>query len=642
MKPIRKGLAFIASQQQADGSFLSQSSPLPEAWQPDTKYHTTFTPALILACLSAVPDASIITKPLAKFVLAQKSPHGSFNYWAKKSPARKSLPYPDDLDDTFCSLIGLYLHGQTLVNEKLLAQMVKLLLATEVKPGGPYRTWLVAASADKAWQDVDLAVNANIAYFVSLVSNRLPKLDGLIKKAVATKKLNSPYYPSALPVLYYLARACPDDTKAKLAALTEQTWRATSQPTPLEAALTLLSLCRLKPQSRLIPSIRQFILNSQTSNGSWAASAFCLDPAKNGQQYFSGCEALTTAFCVEALAAHDNLPTSQLPTARARTDKRAGRLQAKVVAQATARFKLLAPDLRKQAQQIFQKTVAGDDKHEITLLPYLFNQSLVQPSKINDATLVKLGLANLYGWIAYTIYDDFLDDEGQPALLSVANVSLRASLLSFLEALPSNQQFHQRITQTFDIIDGANAWEIAHCRFKVDAAGVILDKLPHYGRRAKLAERSLGHGLTPLAVLLTSGKTLADPKVQAIDQAFRQYLIARQINDDCHDWKDDLKRGHVTYVVSHILQNLPDGTPQSFSKLLPAMDTVFWHHSLTNICNTMQSHLKLGRRQLTKQALLVPDNLVSRLLDGVEVSVQETIAGQAQAIKFLRSYRNKS
>ncbi len=643
------GLKYIRAQQQANGGFISQSSPRQTPWQPAYHYRTVFVPALMLASLAGQTSRAAleIRQKLAGFLLTQKGPHWSFNYWAKRTPERRTMPYPDDLDDTFCALIGLHLHDPSLVGESALAQVVKLLVATETAVGGPYRTWLVAPKADPkdVWQDIDLAVNANIAYFIASVGSRLPQLDALFQTAIRQQQYRSPYYPSAYPIWYYLARASSVQMRPALRQTIKQAWRQNKQPTPLETALVLTSLCRLGAPAGQPQRLAKQLLAAQLPDGSWPAAAFCIDPARQQRHHYHGSSALTTAFALEALERYrqSNQAEATAPARKpaAKADPRAGRLQQRILTQASRQADQLQPDLRRQLNTFLQRVVKGDTKHEITLLPYLFTRSLARPAKLPDSLFINFGLANLYGWVAYTIYDDFLDDEGDPRLLSAANVALRNSVLSFQRALPGKTAFQKLVEQTFNTIDNANTWEVTHCRFAVDGQSIKIGALPRYGGRQKLAERSLGHGLTPLGILVARGASLNSPGVQAIEQAFRHYLIARQLNDDAHDWKEDVQKGHITYVVVCILQEMGLSGQQSFADLLPTMERQFWHHTLPRVCRDIQRHIARARRLLAKNSYLYPVNALTVLLDGIEASTQEAIDSQRQTVQFLQSYRGQ-
>jgi hypothetical protein len=200
---MRRGMAFISSAQLSTGAFESWSSPTQLAFKPDATYQTTFVPSLILGAISRLNDPLIlpIRDKLATWLQTQKSTHWSFNYWATSAPQRDTMPYPDDLDDTFCALLALYQHDSSIINEACLANVVKILIATENKVGGPYKTWLTSDPA-ATWQDIDLAVNANIAAFLRLVAEPLPNITKLLNEAITKQMFTSPYYPSPYPIIY--------------------------------------------------------------------------------------------------------------------------------------------------------------------------------------------------------------------------------------------------------------------------------------------------------------------------------------------------------------------------------------------------------------------------------------------------------
>lgn len=641
---LAKGLRYVKSQQKARGGFTSQSSPTQQPWRSQQEYRTTFVPALMLASLSYLtqPEARAVRDKLAAFLLRQKSKTWSFNYWERGTADHTALPYPDDLDDTFCALAALYLHDPKTISEAALANMVKLLITTEQHVGGPYRTWLIATDAPHIWQDVDLAVNANIAYFVSLVSEPLPNLEHYLEQHITRGNFDSPYYPVPYAVWYYLARAYKGSKRATLALIIERHWQTFPRThSALNTALALTSLLQLKPQSPLIPQLVKRLLSSQQADGSWKAATFYLDIPQGGQNFYHGSPALSTTFALEALQRHSN--STQTDVSTAPKTSHTAPIHSQVMRAAHRQIRNFGPDVSKPFRSMLATITKADPQHEITLLPYLFAQSLSNAQHLYkpEQLCAALGVANLYGWIAYTIYDDFLDDEGQPKLLPAANVALRSSLLQFHDALPDMPQFQARIAHTFTTMDNANTWEVTHCRFAVTHRSLTIGALPRFAQRQKLAERSLGHGLGPLALLVASGASLHDPHVTAIDKAFRHYLIARQLNDDAHDWKEDVQRGHSTYVVATILRQLGVSGTQSFDTLLPAMERQFWNHTLIDVCHTMQQHIARGRALLADNPYLVSDNLLIQLFNNTEKSVQETLKTQKQALLFLENYRGE-
>jgi hypothetical protein len=636
---MRKGLGFLARTQRDDGGFISYSSASMRPFRRIGSWQTVFVPALMLACLAGLDDreAMPVREKLAGFLLKQRNTGWSFNYWAKDAADRKTQPYPDDLDDTFCALAGLYLHDPSIVDEAVMARAVKLLLATEESVGGPYRTWLVPADSRPAWLDVDPAVNANIAYFLSLIGSRLPNLDKLMGKAIVSGGFSSPYYPSAYAFIYYFARAYEGPHKGRLLDQARRFHRKAA--TDLERALCISARMRLGETKDLRGAVSG-LLSGQRRDGAWPAAAFYADPVKKGKLYYSGAPALTTAFALEAL----NLWRGTA----VRSETAGGNvndvvMKRDVLALAARQCRDLPEELRRTVLELLGKLAGGGNGPEIIGLATRFNGSLIAGLDPAPAGLLDvLGLANLYGWLAYTVYDDFLDEEGRPELLPAANTAMRKSLGGFSQALPGHQAWRQMVRRAFDDIDGANAWEQAGCRFGRRSGGLVVGRLPDYADMSKLAERSLGHALPPMAVLAAKGLDLSGASCVHVMTALRHYLIARQLNDDAHDWPDDLHSGHITAVVALILSELKvkPGTYDA-AKLAAEARHQFWHHTLANVCRLAKRHIRMSRQGFSASRLMRPGNDMTVLLDGLEASVDEALAMRGRAETFLKHYKRE-
>lgn len=634
---IRHALRYIAASQAADGGFVSWSSPKRRPAEPAVTYRTGFVPAQILAALSSChdPTAQTIRAKAARFLLTQRSQFWSFNYWDRASLAATRLPYPDDLDDTFCALSALWLHDQSLLDASALAGMTKVLLATESQPGGPYKTWLVSKNAPARWHDIDIVANANVAYFLSLAANPLPQLTTYMTQAIDQGALISAYYPGKLPVMYFLARACQDEPAKKQLAQHILKLRSRGHlQTPHKTAMAVTALLHLGRSD--VKAAIGYLLSAQRPDGSWPAEAFCLDPKRDGKVYYCSAPALTTALVVEALLRYGQIKQSQAQAIISESSL----LQKQLLHAAQKELQPLNPLLRKQTLLELRNQTSGRNGQEIMLLPQTFYRSLRQSTPLADELFIDLSLANAYGWLAYTIYDDFLDDEGNPRRLSVANVVLRRSLQAFMRALPDNKQFQQVVLQTFDTIDAANHWELTQCRFAVTGDVIIIETLPRYGSLHRLADRSLGHALSPLAVLAAQGISLTSPAGRHVLLALKHYIIARQLNDDAHDWRSDLMAGRITAVVAQLLQELavPVGK-QQLSLLIPQAEKQFWHTTLPIICERIAYHGRLSRRALKQSRLLADNNPLLALLDRIDASVKETQATLKQTEVFVRAYQ---
>jgi len=630
---IFRGINSIRAVQLADGSIAGRSSASIRPFKPQITYHTTFTPAIILGALADIPEAKEVRDEIAGWLMEQRSPNWSFNYWARTSKEFTTMQYPDDLDDTFCTLIGLHNHNPSLITADVLGNVVRLLIAAEDTVGGPYRTWLATPDSDAIWKDVDIAVNSNIAYFLRLVAEPLPNVTAYLETAIRSGAFTSPYYPAATPLLYYLARAYRGPHEQALAA------HIRKQPvdTPLHTALIISALLELGHHAELGPAVDK-LRSWQNTDGSWPAEAYCIDPARRGTTFYHGSKALTTALAIEALHRYSKQQTASVRR-KSPVKNDLSALSVQIAMHATAK---LDEPLRSHARSMLETTVEGDETHEIVGIPYQFMRSLAIKQILPTPLLAGLGAANLFGWLAYTIYDDFLDDEGKPVQLSVANIALRRSLDGFLQSLPTHDGFQKLVHRTFDCIDAANAWEVTHCRFPIHGRYITIGTLPRYGQRIRLAERSLGHTLGPLAIMSSIGYAPSSAQATAIRQMLTHYLIARQLNDDVHDWEQDLRRGHISYVVQVILRALRLKHGQhSLETLLPRAQRQFWHRSLPGLCDITAQHVADARAAANASGLIAPGSPIFSLFERLESIIEHTRSEQTKAEQFLNAYRKK-
>lgn len=636
---ITRGLEYLGVQQEQDGSFISYLSLDPDIARDITPIKTVFIPALMLNSLSYIdnPKCFDIRQKIATFLLSQKGTQWTFNFLARDEPQHSTRNYPDDLDDTFCVYIALHAHDPTLITTETLADMTKVLLATETSVGGPYRTWLVPPNSEKIWLDVDIAINSNIAYFLSIVSQPPDGLKQYIEQAIATDQLSSPYYTPIYPIVYYLTRSYTGPQKQKLRRLVEQASNQSSL-SALDRALLISSLIRLTTSKDACTEYVKVLLDLQNPDGSWPARAFCTDENTKAGLYFNGSSTLATAFALEALALYRQLTTQ--PTQHIRhPNPNKPPIAHGICAGIRDDCDKLQQPLKNILLDSLSKLIESKNSKEITQLSTNFNRSLKAPLTNHKQFLARLNKANLYGWIAYTIYDDFMDDEGDPTLLSAANVAMRLSHETFLRALP-DKAFQDFVRDTFNTMDNANSWELTHCRFNTYKKSTItITQLPNYDGLMQLANRSIGHTLGPLALLVKSGSALKSADFQAVNTALKHYIIAKQLNDDAHDWQEDFLRGHITYVVATILEELAvsQGT-YKFHELLPIMQRHFWHYSLTTICNEMEKQLTLSRNALATTAVLRQENVITYLLDKVDASVEDTLSKQTQTREFLQYF----
>lgn len=644
-KTTYQALLFLAGQQKCNGGFLSLTTADKNDFANAKTYPTTFFTANVLSCLNLLPNSSLadsIKKKAARFLLFQRSKLWSFNYWQRNSAEAELMPYPDDLDDTSCALAALTVFDPELISGKALAGIVKTLTMTEVKPGGPYKTWLINKKAKAVWQDVDLAVNANIAYFLSLQKTSLPNLTGLFDRAIKLSKFESSYYPETFPIIYFISRSYKGLRNKKLAGylmsgrLPDFSWG-----NPLNTALAVSAMINLgfhkKPE--LEKSIAYLLDNF---NGKfWQPYAFCLDPARKGQTYYAGSSALTTAFCLEAINKYLFLQ-KQLHRQEIRKNlfsPQEEKIYRIVTGVAKKRFSILPPEIRIPAFGVLEKTIAEDADRQIILLPFWFREAVGENNElITDRQIASLGLANLYGWIAYTIYDDFFDGEGKTEFLPVANICLREVTNFYTQIVEYDSGNYKTIRNILDNIESANAWESRHCRSIVAEGKLAVPRqLPEFKKHQQLADKSLGHALGSITILMLLNFKYNSRQVKEILSFFTHYLIARQLNDDAHDWLEDLRAGRINSVGASVLANY-DRKTISFQRDERNLQKLFWNDVLPQVAREIFKHTKAARLALSRAGVVKrPDKLLS-LLDRPETAARQALEEAKKMREFLSNY----
>ncbi|MDB5178476.1 MAG: hypothetical protein JWN01_419 [Patescibacteria group bacterium] len=633
----------LMDDQQADGSFLSYSVPLGTRFGSEAKaYTTTFTQALIVGALAKIPDRPLeqVRKRAADFLLAQRGPEWSFNYWAREAPETKSRPYPDDWDDTSSAIVALTLARPKVVTGEVLGHIVALLTNTETAEGGPYRTWIVPPNAPEHWQDVDIAVNSNIAYMLQLHGVDLPNLEHLADTCIAEGRLSSPYYPSPYPIEYFLSRWYRGAYRGQLQERIVARQKTGRWGNPLDTALAVSALLNIGAEPAAVAGAVDWLRAQRPDD--IAPYAFCLDPAIEGRPYVAGSRALTAAFCLEAIAKYDEAARADSAKTPAKAAKASGalddRIHEQVVAQAMARFDQSERAIQSAARQMHDRLLGGTAASQIALLPYLFRQALGENGRsISDERVVALGVISFYGWLAYTVYDDFLDEEGEPPLLPLANIALRELVLALHREAADTRGFGAVAWPALDRQEAANAWEVTHCRVRRQSDLVRVPP-PEYADRRVLAERSMGHALGCLAITMELGHGMDSLEVRAVQAFFHHFLIARQLCDDAQDWKADLQKGQINAVGAYLLSGMSKRGP-SVRHLYAQLDQFFWEHAVGEINEWIFGELTQARAALKGAAFIQKPEVLEALLAPLEEAAHKAQAQQQQMVEFLRTYQ---
>lgn len=237
--------------------------------------------------------------------------------------------------------------------------------------------------------------------------------------------------------------------------------------------------------------------------------------------------------------------------------------------------------LGRQLSESVKRILDAKMSSEIVMIsPYISELlSIDVPRKVKK----DLAMANLYVWIAYSIYDDFYDDEGVIEQLPIANYCARKAYDLFIGACP-NERSRDIVVDAFLRMDKANLRELNKCRASVSGSKIVYSSLPGYQGNSMLADRAYAHILGPLIILgYQSSPTSGSDK--SLRESLESFLITRQLNDDIHDWQEDLANGHLSSVVCAMLRSIgrTSGT-FDLGALNTELEAYWWDKGLEKSC----------------------------------------------------------
>ena len=619
------GVAYLTQAQSRTGCFLGQASLHKDNFADARTHYTAFFTSLITCSLVNIPAAQNIRKRAADFLGSQSGTSGAWNYWIKGSIDEQRRPYPNDLDDTALALSAMTLTDKTLVQGEPLGKLGKLLISCETAVGGPYRTWIVPNDAAVTWQDVDIAVNANIGYLLHLHDVVAPGLNEFIAKSIEDNQLTSRYYDGPLPVLYFISRWYKGPALPTLQKLLRKYCR---EATGYDALHLSLLICACRYAGVKIPThLYRLVLSLQLSNGSWQAASLYYEPPIDGQKYYAGSAALTTALALEALAGLGKQRLAPLmPPVLAGTVE--------------ANSSTPKPDnLKEQYNLLLEQMAASDAAGQITKIATITATACRQ--NVPAAVLVSLNQASLSGWASYSLFDDLFDGDSDVNQLAIAMLALRRTLFYFNQALPSNNQFQQTVSQTLDQVDAANHWEQHQARAVKAAGRLFITELPDYRDLQQLADRSIGHCLASLGILTVIGIRADSQDQLALRSFFRHYLIARQLHDDAHDWQADLANGHLSAVVCRLLRQYFDRTLHITVELkadLPNLKVQFWETTIISVVDDIMHHVAAAKLALQACKVIVEPKVFELWLTDLQAGAQQVLTERAKAKAFMTGF----
>lgn len=658
---ICNAITFIHHAQNDDGSFgslsgtasgLSPDSPEAIDFSGARSLSTTFFTAVILHCLCTVRDsAKNILPPAvhrklgfiidrgAEFLLRERNVQWSFNYLSTHSRAMPGAPfYPDDLDDTFVALAALERSRPAAISGNALASAVKILISQEAGTGGPYRTWIVPPGTEKISNDPDPVVNANTGYFFALRGVHLPGLDEYLSSCINPEKgiSSSPFYPDDSRTAYALSRYYAANPRADssprhvlsefISRMADDILNQERGADSLEISLVISSMKYMGNSQSLRSLSRMLIL--EINRQGWRPLPFCADPPKNGLRCFGGAAALTAAFAAEALSCSIQSQHNQVS------------FHNLVRADAQNMCASLPSLLREPTLQCIKCAADPFVTDVFTELQRVL-QAVGKP--VSDETTRRFARAGLYGWIAFSAYDDVLD-QGSKEALPVANLFLSRMFEIYASLKPEEPVTHDDIMALLiKHLDATAAIQIKE---------IILRKktVPHRKIQSHIGrestERGSGYAAEALAMLSFAGFPEGSVEYAGMSSFMKHMLAAKQLHDDAHDWEDDLAHGRITEITTliearyhaRIAPSIP--FPRLFKnqarqKILPHLRSLFWEEIIDDAEARIAAHIGAARQAWKSSGALAKSGFMEHHLSALEQGAMRAVTERDEILAFL-------
>jgi hypothetical protein len=327
-RAIESGLAFLAVTQTAEGEipiFICERRDMNGHLHPDP---CIFPTALAAYALGFVPGAAPVLERAIRFLVDQRSPQGVWHHWRRDHSHFTTLP--PDIDDTSCVSLVLNRHCVSGAADR------RILLENRTRQGLFY-TWFLPRlrwtsaphrrvmfeqlrlirtqgvffrNMSAAADDVDAVVNANCLYALGPFKGDGLVIEYLLNVLRAGDETScDKWYDNPFAVWYFFSRVLPGCVP-EAADLIVQRVASVAPESALEIALGIASLisCKQRPADAWITQL----LDAQLASGAWPrATIYTGGRARGPDGRFGppppatpywGSEALTTAFCLQALA----------------------------------------------------------------------------------------------------------------------------------------------------------------------------------------------------------------------------------------------------------------------------------------------------------------------------------------------------
>ena len=498
------------------------------------------------------------------------------------------------------------------ITGKEIAKTMKKLGNMEEKEGGPYKD-------DK--KQIEIGLNSIIFYLLSALEVEIPNLTELIEDRIRKNNFQSDYIKESFSI-YLISQTYKGKEKEKLIKII----RERKNEDILDKILGTISLLYLDCENDIPERIDYITSNIQQLNNSYSI----IKNTKSTPE-------LNFSFYHKMIEEKRKIETEK------EIERQDKDMINKIIAKAEQEFSNFPEEFSNISLEQIIKTIKKNKDKQMSLMSYYTLKALGK-NNIPEEKIVELGLMNAFFWTAFIIYDDFWDEdeEAVPRLLPSANTFARKYICYFHSAI-NEEDWHIFFNNIMDNLDMANSWETSHCRAKViDNKLTVPEIIPDYADYSYKFFPSSGHILGPIIILIKSGYNLNSKEVNSFINYFKNYLIAMQINDDSHDWEEDIKRGHISTVVAMMLTEWKNKYPErkeiDLTSDIEKLQEIFWFDTLPKSAEIALSFTKKSREELKKITLFENYNYLEKFIDMNENIAHKATVEQKRSIEMLEEF----
>jgi hypothetical protein len=331
-KAIRKGIAYLENHQYPNGAFCSYMAPDIAMQQWCVPDNTVFVTGLIGNALSPLAydlRVKAMIQQSGYFLKSQMLRCGTWTYFTQWHQWFHSLPA--DVDDT-AIISRLLLNLQISFPDNTSSLLVNR------NPDGLFYTWMSVRPLKRQSfhhlllsmrtlkrpfgflerqrygfnrNTIDPSVNANVLYYLGLTETTRPIIAYLTEIIMNRREDQRRWwYHNPLCTYYFISRNYPSMPEALETIRQPLIDRIMDQyrlhghfgESSLETALAITSLIHLGYTGGEVASGVDYLIHSQHTTGEWSRRGFY--HSGPDKRFCFGSEELTSAFCVEALAAY--------------------------------------------------------------------------------------------------------------------------------------------------------------------------------------------------------------------------------------------------------------------------------------------------------------------------------------------------